>query len=308
MDHDRAGELFTAKSKNPVELGAADAVIRSSTAGKVLLPLSTAHLVETARTGNPERRTKLAESMLQLYDGWHMRHPLDVRQFELIALLKGEATPSTAELCPFSTEPNSPFQAERWPNTFRTSDEFSGGQQKFIADRAWRDAWSEALRHDADDADERRIADQFIEGWTKGFEELGRYMGENPAPRDVRLAAAGKLMTDLSKEIALASARAGIEPQDLAVHLRPENLVGSFAKLPFVGRLLEVTYQRLRNPQTKWKRNDLIDMTYLCCAAAYADFIVAERATAHFLRLGADNFPSGALVLRDLSELRPLLP
>ncbi|MEU6698032.1 hypothetical protein [Pseudonocardia sp. NPDC046786] len=296
------------KVKNVVELGAADSVVRSATDGKVLLPLSTAHLVETARTGNPERRGKLADSMLELYDGWHMRHPLDIRQFELMSLLRGETAPRSIELEPFSTKPNTPFQAAQWGNAFQASDDFTAAQQKFITDRAWRAAWSETLRHDTYDADERRTSDQFVEGWAKGFEELGRYMGNNPAPRDVRLVAAGKLMADLNKEIALASAKTGITPEDLAPFLRPENLVDSFAKLPFIGRLLDVTFQRLRNPQTRWKRNDLNDMTYLCCAAAYADFVVAERATAHFLRLGTGNFPSGALVLRDLSELRPLLP
>ena len=186
--------------------------------------------------------------------------------------------------------------------------EFSDSERHFIEDRSWHSSWAETLRHEVDASVERDSSDQLVDTWASSFEELGRYMGANPRPRDIRLVAAGRLMADLSSELAQAALQCGVSVEEFAAAMSPDTLVESFSTQPFVGRLLEVTYQRLRNAQTRWRGNDLNDLTYLCCAAAYADIIVGEKATVHHLVSGRKNFPPGAVVLSDLTALRSLLP
>jgi len=66
---------------------------------------------------------------------------------------------------------------------------------------------------------------------------------------------------------------------------------------------MEITKIRLRNPQDTWTENDFIDMLFLSCAAAYADFVVAERKATHMLRQAARQTSSGAIVFASLREL-----
>ena len=56
-------------------------------------------------------------------------------------------------------------------------------------------------------------------------------------------------------------------------------------------------------PSGLWVENDLIDLLFLSCAAAYADFVFAERKATHLLRLAARRASSGATVFATLYEL-----
>jgi hypothetical protein len=51
---------------------------------------------------------------------------------------------------------------------------------------------------------------------------------------------------------------------------------------------------------TRWTANDLMDMTYLCCAAAYADYVVAERHQAGLLSQVSPAEGRRATVFRNL--------
>jgi hypothetical protein len=54
---------------------------------RVILPMSFGHLTETAQWTDSERRYRLALTLLELTGGWQMRHPVDVRQYELMQSL-----------------------------------------------------------------------------------------------------------------------------------------------------------------------------------------------------------------------------
>ena len=72
--------------------------------------------------------------------------------------------------------------------------------------------------------------------------------------------------------------------------------------MPYVGRLHEVLYHRLRNADDRWERKDLIDMNFLCCAAGYADIVVGEKQTSEYLRRATSRCVPGAVVCRRLPE------
>ncbi len=74
-------------------------------------------------------------------------------------------------------------------------------------------------------------------------------------------------------------------------------------KLAYVGRNRDVIHLRLCNSNDQWKANDLIDMNYLPCAAAYADYIVAERKTIDYLRRAERGRTGGAVTSSSLAQL-----
>jgi hypothetical protein len=55
--------------------------------GKIIVPFSGAHLLETAAWTDNEARFHLATTILSVSRGWQLRDPLQVRQDELVALL-----------------------------------------------------------------------------------------------------------------------------------------------------------------------------------------------------------------------------
>ena len=82
---------------------------------------------------------------------------------------------------------------------------------------------------------------------------------------------------------------------------------GSLWTPPFVGLWREVMHERhLAHPlgrPARWRRNDLQDMFYLGCAAAYADVVVCERGARHYLTEALRRRPAGgAAVVRTLGE------
>lgn len=121
------------------ELGAADAVLRAMEAGTIAVPLANAHLVETAHAGTGQRRKQLADTMLNGYGGWHMRHPLDVRRHELIDVLqRHRGLTSSPRLRVFSRAPGTPFPEREAGQLFQASREFSDSDHHFIEYRSWR--------------------------------------------------------------------------------------------------------------------------------------------------------------------------
>jgi hypothetical protein len=66
-------------------------------------------------------------------------------------------------------------------------------------------------------------------------------------------------------------------------------------------------HEKHLNKGSRWVPNDLTDMVYLSCAAAYADFVVCERATAAALRQGQRRLHLPVNVHRNLREAVPVI-
>ncbi|UQS26031.1 hypothetical protein L1857_26075 [Amycolatopsis thermalba] len=300
-----ARSVFTPeKILNKDELAAADALWRYVRQGYVRLPLSSAHLVETAHAGAANRRRMLAEAMLDAYDGWHMRHPIDVRRAELSWSLRGASSDAVRADDVFSQKPGTPFLAEEYVPYNAEDSDLPGWARRQVEIRSWRDAWAATLLTETMTTAEQDHADAVIGGWAASYQELAEYMRDHPADRDIRLVAAVRTAADLMQEISAEAHLAGLTRQQFSAWLQPERTIELFAGLPFVGRIMEITYQRLRNPQRLWKRNDLNDIMYLACAAGYADAVVIEKDLAHHLTTGEARTTPGAVVLRNLRELR----
>jgi hypothetical protein len=153
-----------------------------------------------------------------------------------------------------------------------------------------------------DEAVDMREGHEAAERWAAGFPSLAQYMREHKTSAEhARINTRARLIADLGDETAIAALHAGLSPEQYSLWLVDE-LPDRLREMPYVGRLHEVLYHRLRNADDKWRRNDLIDMNFLCCAAGYADVVVGEKQTSEYLRRAETMCLPGAVVCRTLTE------
>ena len=129
--------------------------------------------------------------------------------------------------------------------------------------------------------------------------ELGSNLRARQMSRDVTRA---QFIGDLGHELPQAVSASGMTPEQFETWLL-EQSEDDIATLPFVGRMRDVMHFRLRNPTEAWEANDLVDMMYLPCATAYADYVVAENQTRHYLQRAQRTRTDGAEVMSTLTEL-----
>jgi len=283
------------------ELPAADFILKAAGDGRIRLPLSGAHMVETMKAGNGTRRHQLADTMLSAYGGWHMNNPVIVRGWEMAQALTQQGASLDRDQV-FNQRPGTPFG--NYTPYMHNDQTLPPQVQRLVDELSWRLAWQDVLRSGTYEATEWAAALEVIHGWVWTHQDLLTYLTLHPANRDLRVVAAARTLDDLQQELAAAARQVGLNIDELEQRLHSGNLVEFFQQLPFVGRVMEITHLRLCNPQDVWVENDLIDLLFLSCAAAYADFVVAERKATHLLRQAARWTSSGATVFATLRELR----
>ncbi|MER5646132.1 hypothetical protein [Streptosporangium sp. NPDC002524] len=287
------------KVQHPDELTAADALWKMAAKQEIRLPLSVAHLVETARAGGGQRRAELADTMLEAYHGWHMSHPVDVRAAEIAAVLSGEA----ADVEVFSRQPGTPFLSSQFEPFHSADPELTEDAQRLVDALVWRDTWNFALRHETQSSEQNKQADVVIEGWARSHQEFQTYLAEHPAERDPRQVAAAWTLGDLRVEISMIAHDLGLSPEDFAATMSANSVLSVFSVMPFIARVTEITHLRFRDSNDSWKRNDLNDLMYAICAAGYADFVVADNKFAHLANQASKHSPPGATVTSNLRTL-----
>jgi len=259
----------------------------------IVVPLSGAHAVETARTDRRWRRD-LATTMLQLSRGWQMRGTVKVRREELLCTLAGFRGVAK------HFHPRSVFTLDPYA-LFGPSDYAA---ESSSADLHVRLTWASALADVLieDERENNEAARAKAERWARTNAALGVELGESNASREEKRAAAVlALMADFKDDLARAAMAAELDRSELQDWM--EDAENAFATMSAIGRILEVTHRRLCNPQYPWRVNDLNDMHFLACAAGYADFLLAEKATSNDLRCIEGRVPSGACICRSPGEL-----
>jgi hypothetical protein len=274
--------------KDEHERNAAIRLIELAKAGEVILPMSAAHLSETAKQVDREQRYRRALTIAQLSSGWQLRDPLDLRRFELRqALTVRYRRRCLIPLAAVTLEPGA----------------VNAGRDSMLPDA---DAelppqaqWTiHAIRCTAGIIDAVLDAEHIpmtpVPGWAAGLQQFAAFLRDNPTGKEVkRRRTDAKFIADLGHELPDAAYRAGITPADMSDWARnysEEDLPG----MPTLGLFREVLYEKLSDGQLRWADNDLIDMMYLTAAAGYCDYVVGERAhTAHIIaalrRLGREG-------------------
>ncbi|QOD93526.1 hypothetical protein [Chryseoglobus sp. 28M-23] len=249
---------------------AARLIARLAHDGKIITPLSAAHLRETGALSG-ERRYELGVAMASLAGGWQFRHPLEIWRNELaqsIAKYLGIQAPIETSLPVVTLEPNALLDDNTNAHAMDIDD-----PRLFLLAMTSPSATLELLL-------EPKAMDRIEpEGWVARQRDLSSALAQSPKNNQVK------------KQNALVFTWIdNLQPINEALQAldeTPERLAGIsigaireiLGSTPMVNRFSRLMAQRHISATTRWKPNDLTDLMFLSAAAAYADYVVAEKQT-----------------------------
>jgi hypothetical protein len=277
---------------------AADKIIGWARDRRIVLPLSSGHVIETTPLYG-EKRRRQALAMLGLSRGWHIRSPLHVRYGEIADVLSNANADALGrgQLDVFTLDPDSIYA------TAATGPPAPADLAHYLV---WLCERLTAIMASFDLlTDPQGIPSEKATGWSDQLAATGRNAEFRKLPAGRRRDAARVLA--LNDAIADAPVTALIQRSGLPPEQVAETLVHSLQErtdaMPFLRLYADALGVRLLNPATRWVPNDLVDMLYLACAAAYADGIAAERAAAQYLSTAWLGRPAACPVSRTLGGL-----
>jgi len=256
---------------------AVDRIIDLARSNQVIFPLSAAHMVETAPTFGA-RRQNIAATMLEFSRGWQMRHPVAVRQDEI---LRHFAQKYTGRLIPqppvFTVDPNVMYYEDHQPSA-DSPDTTSGLPPRL----AYLTACLSKIGATYDTLMDPEPVSPETAGWTTYFQRIAQDFKDNRYPRaDGRRKARALALVDVLPEVTTALQATGLDPMEWATPHMYDDIDG----LPYWSLYADIVDHRLANNNTVWRDSDLHDMLFLPCATIYADAVAAEKgATAYIHR------------------------
>lgn len=281
------------------EVTAAHELIRLAKSHRVILPLSSGHLIETCPTDRAWR-VHMAELMISLSRGWLMSDPLLVRSAELLSLFAKRSGGPAAPVGDVITL--NPFElfGDRLDDSPGATDLPEAIRRLPVILSAVAAVFSVLVE------DEGIRSEEGVErsrAWAKSHHELAKELKTNAKARALaRDVTRLRFLSDLSLDLDHAADGSGLAREAIWEWLT-DQAESDLATLPYLGRMREVIHLRLMDAGDEWDGNDLVDMMYLPCAAAYADFVVGEKKALHYLNRACRGRSDGAVLLTSLSEL-----
>ena len=282
--------------RRPGEGEAAARIIELSREQRLTLPASAGHLHETTKWTDNTRRYALGLTVLQLSRGWMMRDPLQVRRDEIRAVLP-ITTPADAMRPVITLLPNTLNESTiRRTGPGYTPSPDLPAQLAFLASTL-----IVASAQIATMLDVEPIEDGADIGWADANKAFtSEVHAERRDTRQRRNMIDHWLLSDLRHELVEEAAATGVTAD--AFRLWWPTAAATLGTLPSVGMYRQMMHERHLNPKTTWRLNDLSDMVYLSCAAAYSDIVVCERHMGHMLRRAAQRLDRRVVVCTSLAE------
>jgi hypothetical protein len=262
---------------------------------KVVIPMSRGHHVETTQYGDDANRFNLAITMLQVSRGWQMRAPLGVRHDEMYGAFRARfATPARARARDvFTLEPYATSTGvEATPGGADIPPRFDFMRQALEAVTTMIDVMLDVDVIDRADIDFWVAAQQRFTASLAAQLDLTRDQRRKRADRH--------LLNDFHDELATAAIEALVDSEQFEEWFGDANADALMRDMKSVNVYRLVQRSKHMTTGTRWTANDLMDMTYLCCAAAYADYVVAERHQAGLLSQVSPAEGRRATVFRNL--------
>ena len=258
---------------------------KSASEGRLLLPASSAHFVETFRRGL-STRSDLVGTILRNSGGWQVRNPMTVRRAELAALFGGPL-PTREQVVTLEAKAafsDAPFRHSMTP--------YDPNPDELFERLSWTAAHATALFTGEDSGRGRQAATE----WADSFRPLADEFRSN-----LKLKARGRTGTrlrfivDLGKDFPQAAASGGVSVEDFK-RLVEDDSEEAFLSLPGLGRMRQILHLRLANPDDRWEGNDLNDWIHLSNAAGYCDLVLGEKKTVDYLRRVERTVTPGAIL------------
>jgi hypothetical protein len=260
--------------KNPIERRAAQDLIRLATDGGIVLPLSMGHMLETAGLDS-DRRYEVGVAMARLAGGWQIRNPLDLWKHEVELTIRDHLglMESAPVLHPIATEPGALFGSDSALGiTDGTAD-----IDKFMAMLIMPNVVLDML------VDPERTPKHPLTSWVDHHARITSQMHAENLPKDQRRRLARRRYWNENIGFYAAAYRRLMQSAEFPT-FSDGQLISLLQAAPMVGLVSELFIRRFVDHQSKWRRNDLIDMFHLSSAAAYATYVCAETHTGTQLR------------------------
>lgn len=278
------------------ELRAAERIREFVTEGRIVIPLSGGHHVETTQYGSDTDRLRLAVTMLQLSRGWQMRAPLRVRSDEMYEAFRTQfATPAPPRAQPV-------FSLDPYVTSTGVQATPGGGDLPAKLDLLRQSLESVSVTIDVMLAPDK-IDRGNIDFWTNAQQAFSDYLdSRDDLPKSQRRRLADiHLLRDLQQELTTAASDAGLTQDQFEEWVKRFN-GGDPLGMPSFDVYRIAQRQRHMTRGIRWTGNDLMDMTHLSCAAAHADFVVAERHQTGVLNQTLQATGRSAIAFRKLSH------
>lgn len=268
----------------------------------VILPMSSAHMAETCQWTHGDARYELALTILQFSAGWQMRNPLAVRRNEISESFLRFRDMPTASSPVITLEPNAVLESsiaavideETAPGA--SADQLAKMQLVASAFQAMAGIVDTML-------DGEHVALKPPDGWVEGQQRFtGLLAAENRDSRQKRKIINAFFLNDSRFELAAVALKSGLGAAEFEQWVLTQS-ESEIAAMPAFGLFREVMVEKHLNAGIRWKKNDLTDIMYLTCGAAYSDYIVCEGSLGGSLKSGLRRLGRPINVMRSLDEL-----
>lgn len=275
------------------ERRAAQDLIRLATDGGIVLPLSMGHMLETAGL-HSERRYEVGVAMAQLAAGWQIRNPLDLWKHEVELTMRGHLrlTEGAPVLHPVVTEPGALFGSDTTLGITAETPDFD----KFMAMLIMPNVVLNTL------VDPERTPKHPLTKWVDHHARITTQIHAENVPKNQRRRLARRRYWNENIGFYTAAYRRLTHSADFPI-FSDGQLTRLLSASPTIGLLSELFIRRFIDHQSKWRRNDLIDMFHLSSAAAYADYVCAEAHTGRQLRDAQQALGRSETVFTTLDDL-----
>ncbi|MEV7550649.1 hypothetical protein AB0N89_13580 [Amycolatopsis sp. NPDC089917] len=287
------------------ELEAARELIEMAEAGKIILPMSAAHMSETCKWTSDTARYQHGLTLARLSRGWQMRDPLEVRRFELQMAFRSRFTNAEEQpLNVFTLEPGA-IHSKRTEDDPGKDDAPDTGEPLPEPYRFMADALTAVSANFDTLLDTEAVPMNGVDEWVSRLQSFTDWLASEPSGPELRRQRIDLFfISDTRKEVAEEAFKSGITIENFHEWLMTHRQV-DVKNMPSLSLFNEVLYEKFSNPKTNWSNNDLTDLMYLTCAAGYADFTVAERSLVSQLQSSARRLNRKLKVYRRLCDLLP---
>ncbi|MGK8508208.1 hypothetical protein ACRS5S_09135 [Nocardia asiatica] len=273
-------------------------LIEQASAGRIILPLSSAHMSETCKWRNGGERYTLALTMLQLSAGWQLRDPLAVRRNELLSSLHSRLE-TGGEISAHPVVTLEPYAISR---DLRSPEVVQKHTPLVLAALTALTANFDTM------LDGEATQQNPVTGWVERNQKFTDWLVTEKAVGSglTRKRTFAFFFSDTTTEIAKAAHSAGLSPEEMS-HWNRSFMEADVPTMPNLGLYREVFHDKLVDGRTRWTSNDLTDMMYLTCAAAYCDFTVGEKSLTSKIEQAQRRTKRPCTVYRQLSACVPAI-
>lgn len=264
-----AKTLVKPEALSEADRTAAQRIMKLGHDGGIRLPLSSATMQETAALFG-DRRYEVGIAIASLSGGWQLRDPLELRRREFAAWfaerLSLDAPVPTADAVTLA--PRSVF-GDRIESA--AGADLSDSMRQFMDALTWPSVLVSML------IDPDPIAGVPPTRWAEANGDIAKWMAS--MSREQRASAATWAAIQDNEGLMSSALSLVGDPSTLVGRLKPEDLADAVTDTRFGGLYTAIMGERHRDPNRRWLPNDLNDIMFLTCAAAYCDYVAAERST-----------------------------